>query len=300
MSLKEVHEPFSSNSRGPIHEEQRLQIEELDEWRTHKREHTTNQNYARTSSIPFQINLRLEIKFYWMPQILTLSLPNLMKKFLLRYLAFFHSVQSRFTTLTRLSTRACLEPCGNRTKILPSKGYDKSPRPWDRAVGEIAKTTRAWTFIHGCGRREQSRTAVCTNTPKNIGLSPGRVSQNLLIPFTIHHLLHPKSLTLVAASPHGLPATPVSHLQSTEEEALEDIIDDVPPCHEDPPPQPPPPSRPVNAAASYNDISSRLTQFKQQCFQHFDNIDATLQQICHHFHISSPPPPCEPSRDEDV
>ncbi|PPR88854.1 hypothetical protein GOBAR_AA31833 [Gossypium barbadense] len=36
MSLKEVHEPFSSNSRGPIHEERRLQIEELDEWQTHK------------------------------------------------------------------------------------------------------------------------------------------------------------------------------------------------------------------------------------------------------------------------
>ncbi|PPR93092.1 hypothetical protein GOBAR_AA27579 [Gossypium barbadense] len=36
ISLKEVHELFSSNSRGPIHEEQRLQIEELDEWRTHK------------------------------------------------------------------------------------------------------------------------------------------------------------------------------------------------------------------------------------------------------------------------
>ncbi|PPS16310.1 hypothetical protein GOBAR_AA04269 [Gossypium barbadense] len=36
MSLKEVHEPFSSNSRGPIHEKQRLQIEELVEWRTHK------------------------------------------------------------------------------------------------------------------------------------------------------------------------------------------------------------------------------------------------------------------------
>ncbi|PPR81418.1 hypothetical protein GOBAR_AA39296 [Gossypium barbadense] len=35
MSLKEVLEPFSSNGRGPIHEEQRLQIEELDEWRTH-------------------------------------------------------------------------------------------------------------------------------------------------------------------------------------------------------------------------------------------------------------------------
>ncbi|PPS18137.1 hypothetical protein GOBAR_AA02445 [Gossypium barbadense] len=36
ISLKEVHEPFSSNSRGPIHEERRLQIEELDEWQTHK------------------------------------------------------------------------------------------------------------------------------------------------------------------------------------------------------------------------------------------------------------------------
>ncbi|PPR92152.1 hypothetical protein GOBAR_AA28520 [Gossypium barbadense] len=36
MSLKEVHEPFSSNGRGHIHEEQRIQIEELDEWRTHK------------------------------------------------------------------------------------------------------------------------------------------------------------------------------------------------------------------------------------------------------------------------
>ncbi|PPS11585.1 hypothetical protein GOBAR_AA09061 [Gossypium barbadense] len=36
MSLKEVHEPFSSNSRGPIHEDRRLQIEEPDEWRTHK------------------------------------------------------------------------------------------------------------------------------------------------------------------------------------------------------------------------------------------------------------------------
>ncbi|KAK5833402.1 hypothetical protein PVK06_017227 [Gossypium arboreum] len=36
MSLKEVHESFPSSSRGPIHEDRRLQIEELDEWRTHK------------------------------------------------------------------------------------------------------------------------------------------------------------------------------------------------------------------------------------------------------------------------
>ncbi|PPS09751.1 hypothetical protein GOBAR_AA10899 [Gossypium barbadense] len=36
MSLKEVHESFSSNGRGPIHEERKLKIEELDEWQTHK------------------------------------------------------------------------------------------------------------------------------------------------------------------------------------------------------------------------------------------------------------------------
>ncbi|PPS12188.1 hypothetical protein GOBAR_AA08452 [Gossypium barbadense] len=36
MSLKEAHESFSSNSRGPVHEVRRLEIEELDEWQTQK------------------------------------------------------------------------------------------------------------------------------------------------------------------------------------------------------------------------------------------------------------------------
>ncbi|PPS10580.1 hypothetical protein GOBAR_AA10065 [Gossypium barbadense] len=48
-------------------------------------------------------------------------------------------------------------------------------------------------------------------------------------------------------------------------------------------------------AASYANISERLTRFEQQCFQRFDHIDATLHQICQHIHISSPPPPREPS-----
>ncbi|PPR85142.1 hypothetical protein GOBAR_AA35549 [Gossypium barbadense] len=65
-------------------------------------------------------------------------------------------------------------------------------------------------------------------------------------------------------------------IQSTEEEAPEDITDDVPPQHEDLSSQPPLPSRPVHTATSYADISERLTQFEQQCFQQFDNIDATL------------------------
>ncbi|PPR94043.1 hypothetical protein GOBAR_AA26628 [Gossypium barbadense] len=36
ISSKNVHEPCSSNDKGPIYEERRLLIEELDEWRTQK------------------------------------------------------------------------------------------------------------------------------------------------------------------------------------------------------------------------------------------------------------------------
>ncbi|PPR94154.1 hypothetical protein GOBAR_AA26511 [Gossypium barbadense] len=56
------------------------------------------------------------------------------------------------------------------------------------------------------------------------------------------------------------------HVQSTEEEAYEDIPNDVPSQHEDPPTQPPPPSRPVHAAVSYTDIFELLTGFEQQFF----------------------------------
>ncbi|PPR99265.1 hypothetical protein GOBAR_AA21404 [Gossypium barbadense] len=33
---KSAHEPCSSDDKGPIYEEQRLRVDELDEWRTHK------------------------------------------------------------------------------------------------------------------------------------------------------------------------------------------------------------------------------------------------------------------------
>ena len=52
-------------------------------------------------------------------------------------------------------------------------------------------------------------------------------------------------------------------VQSTKEEAYEDIPDDVPLQHADPPTEPPPPSRPIYTAASYADISERLPRFEQ-------------------------------------
>ncbi|PPS08898.1 hypothetical protein GOBAR_AA11745 [Gossypium barbadense] len=87
------------------------------------------------------------------------------------------------------------------------------------------------------------------------------------------------SLTLIGQmSPQGIssmlsmrmikkfrgPYTPQYRLaQYTDEEAYEDIPNDVPPQYEDPPSQPPPPSRLVHAAASYADISKPLTRFEQ-------------------------------------
>ncbi|PPS03658.1 hypothetical protein GOBAR_AA17008 [Gossypium barbadense] len=92
-----------------------------------------------------------------------------------------------------------------------------------------------------------------------------------------HQFSHHPSVgsTLRAPQHRGPRIIPYPH--RPDEEAYKDIPDDVLPQHEDPPTQPPPPSRLVHAVASYANISERLTRFEQQCFQRFDNIDATLQ-----------------------
>ncbi|PPR88435.1 hypothetical protein GOBAR_AA32255 [Gossypium barbadense] len=59
MSLKEVHELFSSNSKGPIHEYRRLQIEELDEWRTHKSRTPDKPNLRQNKLNPFPNQLKV-------------------------------------------------------------------------------------------------------------------------------------------------------------------------------------------------------------------------------------------------
>ncbi|PPS04604.1 hypothetical protein GOBAR_AA16065 [Gossypium barbadense] len=52
LSFKEVHEPCSSNDRGHTHEERRLRIEELDEWRAHKLTIHDKSKLPKTSPIP--------------------------------------------------------------------------------------------------------------------------------------------------------------------------------------------------------------------------------------------------------
>ncbi|KAK5771250.1 hypothetical protein PVK06_047440 [Gossypium arboreum] len=55
MSLKEAHESFSSNSRGPVHEDRRLQIEELDEWQMHK-PRTPDKSKLRQNELDTSLN----------------------------------------------------------------------------------------------------------------------------------------------------------------------------------------------------------------------------------------------------
>ncbi|PPS08872.1 hypothetical protein GOBAR_AA11770 [Gossypium barbadense] len=88
----------------------------------------------------------------------------------------------------------------------------------------------------------------------------------------------------------------VPHTSKTHEPLAEISPSPLP----DPYSQSPLPSRPVHVAASYANISEHLIRFELQCFQQFDNIDATLQQSCQHLPISSLVPPREPSSDEDV
>ncbi|PPR92127.1 hypothetical protein GOBAR_AA28543 [Gossypium barbadense] len=161
-----------------------------------------------------------------------------------------------------------------------------------RALGRTFPDTSGPTF--NCGAMHQLATTVMMNYD-----DPGTVQFRLGSAGTLWPLARPP--TILAAPRHQFSHIPEYRLvQSTEEEAYEDIPDDVSPQHEDPPTQPPPPSRPVHAAAtSYVGISECLTRFEQYCFQRFANIDATLQQICQHLHISSPVPPREPSSDED-
>ncbi|PPS20405.1 hypothetical protein GOBAR_AA00184 [Gossypium barbadense] len=59
MSLKEAHEPFASNSRGPIHEDRRLKIKELDEWRMHKSRTPDKLNLRQNKLNPFPNQLKV-------------------------------------------------------------------------------------------------------------------------------------------------------------------------------------------------------------------------------------------------
>ncbi|PPR86752.1 hypothetical protein GOBAR_AA33940 [Gossypium barbadense] len=95
MSLKEVHEPFSGNRREPIHEDQRLQIEDLDEWQTHKSRIHDKPNLRQNelNTLPNQLKVGDKVLLDATdPHIVTTKLNE---EIPLQYLTFSHLVQLR-------------------------------------------------------------------------------------------------------------------------------------------------------------------------------------------------------------
>ncbi|PPS12665.1 hypothetical protein GOBAR_AA07971 [Gossypium barbadense] len=139
LCFKEVHELCSSNDRGHIHEERRLWIEELDEWRAHKpkthdkpklrqKEFDTSPNQLKASD-----KVLLDATD---PHIVTTTPKEEIPLIVLSIFPFGVSTE------TRPSTWVCLRPYENRAKEFPNTGCDKMPRPCDMAVVEPVKTTR--------------------------------------------------------------------------------------------------------------------------------------------------------------
>ncbi|PPR97709.1 hypothetical protein GOBAR_AA22960 [Gossypium barbadense] len=430
MSLKEVHEPFSSNSRGPIHEERKLQIKELDEWRTHKlRTHDKSKLYQnKLNTVPNQLKVGDKVLLDAAdPHIVTtkpneeiplmvLSIfafgtiecltPNLLTELLNIGLPHRHGqahglaedraeIGKRFSParvyhviFTRKeSCRPCFE---EKEAVIFLRSYPKNSSPFP-AVPHWAQrrtfpdstgpTLGKENELHALNRHIHHSPSWCWNalTPDAASYNPSRSKASALPPSLMYlqailahtltgmrestgivntheayflwcmshgHVInlaylislaiqhqtewHKKgvisigpyvtrlaryfgllniaaqssSLTLMGQmSPQGISSMlsmrmiekrcdtfpPQYRLpQSTEEEAPEDNTDDVSPRHEDLPSQPPPLSRPVHAAASFTDISERLTRFEQQCFQRFDNIDELKTppgKVLHDCHI---------------
>ncbi|PPS05784.1 hypothetical protein GOBAR_AA14864 [Gossypium barbadense] len=375
MSLKEVHEPFSSNCRGPIHEDRRLQIEELDEWRMHKPRTPDKLNLRLNELITFPNQLKVGDRV-----LLDAADPYIVattsnEEIPLTVLSIFpfgtvEVSHPKFGTFKRgkpsldynkqfsggnpsTNCSECrLHVVKRPLSLLQRKGREcYLPRvlPW-----KIIEPTYLEITIELCSTFHLQTVMTNYNDPGMVQFRLGRLVHQLsisefvleplvpngatynpshskayaLLPYLryLHAILahtitgrrestgvinthdsyflwcmshgyiidlayfialaiqhqteqHRKGVISIGhyMSPQGISSMlsmmmvekrrgtypPQYRLtQSTEEEAYEDIPDDVPPQHEDPLTQPPPPSHLVHATASYTDISERLTRFE--------------------------------------
>ncbi|PPR99381.1 hypothetical protein GOBAR_AA21287 [Gossypium barbadense] len=158
MSLKEVYEPFSRNSREPIHEDRRLQIEELDKWRTHKSRTPEKPNLRqnRLNTFPNQLKVGDRVLLDAADPHIVATTPNeeipltVLSIFLFGTVEVSHPKFGTFKVTNRVfeaqvpnSTWSCLRPCDqhgwkhdcaiwpceNRGKVIfPNTRCNKWPR----------------------------------------------------------------------------------------------------------------------------------------------------------------------------
>ncbi|PPS11184.1 hypothetical protein GOBAR_AA09458 [Gossypium barbadense] len=389
MSLKEVHEPFSSDNRGPIHEERRLQIEELDERQTHKPRTHDKPKLCQDELNTFQNQLKVGDKVLLDaadPHIVTAKSNEEISVTVLSIFPFSivevshpkFGIQCRLHVVKRplsLLQRKGTFPNTPGPTLIVGRCFDwavveqvqladairalLTTDPWEPFFGiieptyleltmELCSTFHLQTVMTNYddpGTVQSSRRTMTymlstatfivllrsAGTPSPLGaasynpsrsnasalprslrylhailahtLTGKRVSTGIVnthnayflwcmlhghvidlayfIALAIQHQMERHRKGAISIGPYmslqgissmlsiriikkcrGTYPPQYRIAQSTKEEALEDITDDVPPRHGDPPSQPPPPSRPVHAAASYTDISERLTRFE--------------------------------------
>ncbi|PPR97287.1 hypothetical protein GOBAR_AA23382 [Gossypium barbadense] len=200
MGLKEVQEPFSSSSRRPIHVDQRLQIEELDEWRTHApRTHDKSKlRQDELNTFPNQLKVGDKVLLDAAdPHIVTTKLNE---EIPLKVLSIFpfgtvevsHPKFGTFKVYNVIFTRKenrCPYFKEKEGNVIFLESYRGNSPPFPTiphwAQEELFQILQARPLIAGrC------------------------IYWDAVEQCTIHCLLHLKTLTLAAASPYALPTTP--------------------------------------------------------------------------------------------
>ncbi|PPR83239.1 hypothetical protein GOBAR_AA37474 [Gossypium barbadense] len=229
------------------HEERRLQIEELDEWKAHK-PRTHDKPKLRQNEFDTSLNL-LKVGDKVLldaadPHIVNTN-PNGETPLTVLSIFSFGTVEvshPKFGTFknTQPCTRACLKPWQNR-------GRDTAMQYGRVKAGHDFPKTRDVINPHGCA------TWPWMNLISEHGRARGKAR------FFFFDTGHQAATSTGQTSPQGI-SSMLSMKMIKRRRGTS-------PQHEDPPTQPPPPSRPVHAVASYADISECLTRFQQQCFQ---------------------------------
>ncbi|PPR97500.1 hypothetical protein GOBAR_AA23168 [Gossypium barbadense] len=299
--LKNTYESCSNNNKEPIYEERRLQIEELDEWKTQKLrtpdKPKLSQDKLNTSPNQLKVgekvlldtadpriatpepNEEIPLTVQCHPHVIhladavrALQMTNPWGLFFEivepTYLEFTLELYSMFhlqTIMTNFDDPGMEFMDDNKLNTLYCHIHYSPSKCWRDLVPASA--------TYDPSRSKASALSLSLKLLNTVAQSSSLTLISQMSPQGISSMLN----MMMIEKWRGTYPPQYCLIQSTKEEDPEDITDGVPPRYENPPSQPPPPSCPVHRVASYADISECLTRFEQQCFQCFDNIDATLQ-----------------------
>ncbi|PPS06991.1 hypothetical protein GOBAR_AA13647 [Gossypium barbadense] len=235
MRKENTPESCLNNDKGPIYEERRLQIEELDEWQTHKlRAHDKPKpRHDELNILPNQLKIGDKVLLDAADPRIATSEPN--RAIPLMVLSIFpygtvEVIHPKFDTFKLIAgmrsvnsshhhdhaTERFSNPHGWAQRCSIGRAHTtggetihgRTTRPCPSTVIKTDKIPRVWISIHGRERSERSRTrpcdtVVCTHTPKEHGHALRPCTPKSI--YTPHYSSppSPKSLTLAAITYHA-------------------------------------------------------------------------------------------------